>query len=159
MVSCQNWLIYNLQLFQAWKTVTALRENVPGRSEYKRTKFQKWAECLKLINFSSILGLTTVKQAYCNENSLHKIQVIFGRILLSRISGIKILLLDQPDHKLIWNLHHIFLLMFPTKEKKKWHKKEFDQNELLHTAELPGLSFCYVILFLNNIIKAIIVVP
>ena len=47
--------------------------------------FKKRAECLKLINFSSILGLTTVKQAYCNENSLPKIQIIFGRILLSRI--------------------------------------------------------------------------
>ena len=96
---------------------------VPGRSEYKRTKFQKRAECLKLINFSSILGLTTVKQAYCNENSLHKIQVIFGRILLSRISGIKILLLDQPDHKLIWNLHHIFLLTFPKRKKKVTQKR------------------------------------
>ena len=123
MVSCQNWLIYNLQLFQAWKTVTALRENVPGRSEYKRTKFQKWAECLKLINFSSILGLTTVKQAYCNENYLDKIQVMFGRILLSRISGIRILLLDQPDHKLIWNLHHIFLLTFPKRKKKVTQKR------------------------------------
>lgn len=96
---------------------------VPGRSEYKRTKFQKTAECLKLINFSSILGLTTVKQAYCNENYLDKIQVMFGRILLSRISGIRILLLDQPDHKLIWNLHHIFLLMFPKRKKKVTQKR------------------------------------
>ena len=47
---------------------TKRKMHVPGRSEYKRTKFQKRAECLKLINFSSILGLTTVKQAYCNEN-------------------------------------------------------------------------------------------
>ena len=120
---------------------------VPGRSEYKCTKFQKRAECLKLINFSSILGLTTVKQAYCNENSLHKIQVIFGRILLSRISGIRILLLDQPDHKLIWNLHHIFLLMFPTKEKKSDTKKSSTRMNCYIQLKFQGCHFVTLFFF------------
>ena len=105
--------------------------------------FKKELECLKLINFSSTLGLTTVKQANCNENSVHKIHVIFGRILLSRISGIRILLLDQPDHKLVWNPHHISLSMFPTKGKKTQRdtKKSYTKTNCYIWLKFQGWHF------------------